>query len=255
MKLGVNIDHVAVLRQARQVNDPDILNAMYVAVSAGADQITIHLREDRRHIDDIDTQNIINLCPIPVNLECATAIIDIVVDLRPHRATLVPEKREELTTEGGLNLNSPELVSSINAMNRANIDVSLFIDPNLDDIKAAKHLGVNTIELHTGSFANAYLMAYSNISKTKFSIKSIENQDAKELLKIEFNRLKTAAKFAKNLGLKVAAGHGLNYQNVGLIAGILEIFELNIGQSIIARSVFTGLNQAIKDMKRLINEA
>lgn len=255
MKLGVNIDHVAVLRQARQVNDPDILNAMYVAVSAGADQITIHLREDRRHIDDIDTQNIINLCLIPVNLECATAITDIVVELRPHRATLVPEKREELTTEGGLNLNSPELVSSINAMNRANIDVSLFIDPNLDDIKAAKHLGVNTIELHTGSFANAYLMAYSNISKTKFSIKSIENQDAKELLKIEFNRLKTAAKFAKNLGLKVAAGHGLNYQNVGLVAGISEIFELNIGQSIIARSVFTGLNQAIKDMKRLINEA
>lgn len=255
MKLGVNIDHVAVLRQARQVNDPDILNAMYVAVSAGADQITIHLREDRRHIDDIDTQNIINLCSIPVNLECATAITDIVVELRPHRATLVPEKREELTTEGGLNLNSPELVSSINAMNRANIDVSLFIDPNLDDIKAAKYLGVNTIELHTGSFANAYLMAYSNISKTKFSIKSIENQDAKELLKIEFNRLKTAAKFAKNLGLKVAAGHGLNYQNVGLIAGISEIFELNIGQSIIARSVFTGLNQAIKDMKRLINEA
>lgn len=255
MKLGVNIDHVAVLRQARQVNDPDILNAMYVAVSAGADQITIHLREDRRHIDDIDTQNIINLCPIPVNLECATAITDIVVDLLPHRATLVPEKREELTTEGGLNLNSPELVSSINAMNSANIDVSLFIDPNLDDIKAAKHLGVNTIELHTGSFANAYLMAYSNISKTKFSIKSIENQDAKELLKIEFNRLKTAAKFAKNLGLKVAAGHGLNYQNVGLIAGISEIFELNIGQSIIARSVFMGLNQAIKDMKRLINEA
>lgn len=252
MKLGVNIDHVAVLREARRVNDPNILNAMFTAINAGADQITIHLREDRRHIDDTDTINIINLCTIPVNLECATAITDIVLELSPHRATIVPERREELTTEGGLNLASPELPSTIAAMNEAGIDVSLFIDPNSDDIIAAKELGANTIELHTGSFANAYLMAYSNIPKTKFSIKSLEHTNAKEALEFELDRLKKAAKFAKNLGLNVAAGHGLNYQNVGLIADIPEIFELNIGQSIIARSIFTGLSQAIKDMKELI---
>ena len=255
MKLGVNIDHIAILREARKVNDPDILNAMYVATLAGADQITIHLREDRRHIDDIDAKNIIRLSSIAVNLECATAITDIVLELGPNRATIVPEKRQELTTEGGLNLSSAELPSSIKAMLEANIEVSLFIDPNLDDIKAAKDLGVSTIELHTGNFANAYLMAFSNLSKTKFSIKSLEKQNIKEIFEIELNRLKSAAKFAKNLGLNVAAGHGLNYQNVGYIAKIPEIFELNIGQSIVARSVFTGLNQAIKDMKRLINEA
>ncbi|MCR8679721.1 MULTISPECIES: pyridoxine 5'-phosphate synthase [Campylobacter] len=255
MKLGVNIDHIAILRQARQVNDPDILNAMYLAIGARADQITIHLREDRRHIDDIDAKNIINFCSIPVNLECATAITDIVLSLRPNRATIVPEKRQELTTEGGLNLSSPELPSAIKAMMGANIDVSLFIDPNLDDIKAAKELGVSTIELHTGSFANAYLMAFSNISKTKFSIKSLENMDIKEALEAELDRIRVGAKFAKNIGLKVAAGHGLNYQNVGLMAKIPEIFELNIGQSIVARSVFVGLDQAIKEMKRLIDEA
>ncbi|WP_096021983.1 pyridoxine 5'-phosphate synthase [Campylobacter lanienae] len=255
MKLGVNIDHIAILREARKVNDPDILNAMYVATLAGADQITIHLREDRRHIDDIDAKNIMRLSSIAVNLECATAITDIVLELGPNRATIVPEKRQELTTEGGLNLSSAELPSSIKAMLEANIEVSLFIDPNLDDIKAAKELGVSTIELHTGNFANAYLMAFSNLSKTKFSIKSLEKQNIKEIFEIELNRLKSAAKFAKNLGLNVAAGHGLNYQNVGYIAKIPEIFELNIGQSIVARSVFTGLNQAIKDMKRLINEA
>ena len=135
MKLGVNIDHIAILREARKVNDPDILNAMYVATLAGADQITIHLREDRRHIDDIDAKNIIRLSSIAVNLECATAITDIVLELGPNRATIVPEKRQELTTEGGLNLSSAELPSSIKAILEANIEVSLFIDPNLDDIK------------------------------------------------------------------------------------------------------------------------
>lgn len=256
MKLGVNIDHIAVLREARAVNDPDILEALFTAVSAGADQITIHLREDRRHINEIDTQNIIKFSHIPVNLECSISseIIDIVCNLKPHRATLVPENRAELTTEGGLNLNSTKLPKAIKKLNQNGIKVSLFIDPDPKIVQKSAELGVDCVELHTGAYANTFLMLNSNLTHTKYLIKdlNLSKFELEKLLNKELDRIKKAAKLGANLKLKVAAGHGLNYQNVDLIAKIPEIFELNIGQSIVARSVFVGLRQAILDMKKLI---
>ncbi len=262
MKLGVNIDHIAVLREARRVNDPDILQALFTAIKAGADQITIHLREDRRHINDIDAQNIVSLSHIPVNLECSssTEIIKIICDLKPNRATLVPEKRAELTTEGGLDLiaSSASIKQAITDLKSAGIEVSLFIDPDEAMIRAAKELNADAIELHTGAFANIFLALNSNINHTPHALNELKNLSKSELenrLNSELNRLKTAAKISADLGLKTAAGHGLNYQNVGLIAQIKEIKELNIGQSIIAKSVFSGLNGAIKQMKEAIKNA
>ncbi|WP_172201191.1 pyridoxine 5'-phosphate synthase [Campylobacter sp. RM16188] len=252
MLLGVNIDHIAVLREARRVNDPDILQACFSACMAGADQITIHLREDRRHINETDTQNIITHSKIPVNLECSMdkIIIDLAIKLKPARATLVPEKRQELTTEGGLNLQSPNLQEVIKTLNENDIEVSLFIDPNQEDIMLAHELGAQWIELHTGAYANTFLMLNSNLSHSKDSIKELQKskKELREILEFELSRIKQSAKEAKYLGLKVAAGHGLNYQNVKFIAEIPEISELNIGQSIIARSVFVGLETAIKEM-------
>lgn len=252
MLLGVNIDHIAVLREARRVNDPDILQACFSACMAGADQITIHLREDRRHINETDTQNIITHSKIPVNLECSIdkSIIELVIKLKPARATLVPEKRQELTTEGGLNLQSPNLQEVIKTLNENDIEVSLFIDPKQEDIMLAHELGAQWIELHTGAYANTFLMLNSNLSHSKDSIKELQKskKELRENLEFELSRIKQSAKEAKYLGLKVAAGHGLNYQNVKFIAEIPEISELNIGQSIIARSVFVGLETAIKEM-------
>ena len=256
MLLGVNIDHIAVLREARKVNDPDVLAASFETYLAGADQITIHLREDRRHINEIDVKNIIAHSKIPINLECSINpdIINLVVDLNPARATLVPEKREELTTEGGLNLNSPNLEKTINKLREKDMEVSLFIDPYEESVQLAQELGAKWVELHTGSYANAYLMLNSNLSKTAHSINELKKSrsELNEILNLELNRLKEAAKFADYLGLKVAAGHGLNYQNVKEIVKISEICELNIGQSIVARSVFVGLRQAIKEMIKCI---
>ncbi|WP_169940724.1 pyridoxine 5'-phosphate synthase [Campylobacter sp. RM15925] len=252
MLLGVNIDHIAVLREARRVNDPDILQACFSACMAGADQITIHLREDRRHINETDAQNIITHSKIPVNLECSMdkSIIELVIKLKPARATLVPEKRQELTTEGGLNLQSPNLQEVIKTLNENDIEVSLFIDPSQEDIILAHELGAQWIELHTGAYANTFLMLNSNLSHSKDSIKELQKskKELREILEFELSRIKQSAKEAKYLGLKVAAGHGLNYQNVKFIAEIPEISELNIGQSIIARSVFVGLETAIKEM-------
>lgn len=256
MLLGVNIDHIAVLREARRVNDPDILQACFSACMAGADQITIHLREDRRHINETDAQNIITHSKIPVNLECSMdkSIIDLIIKLKPARATLVPEKRQELTTEGGLNLQSPILQEVIKTLNENDIEVSLFIDPKQEDIMLAHELGAQWIELHTGAYANTFLMLNSNLSHSKDSIKELQKskKELREILEFELSRIKQSAKEAKYLGLKVAAGHGLNYQNVKFIAEIPEISELNIGQSIIARSVFVGLETAIKEMMACI---
>lgn len=256
MKLGVNIDHICVLRAARGVNDPDIIQAMFGAIKAGAEQITIHLREDRRHIDDDDAKRIKMLCKVPLNIECSIdeKIIKIIADIAPQRATLVPEKREELTTEGGLNTSAKGLKKAVESLKKSEVEVSLFIEPDLEAIKVAKELECEYIELHTGRFANIYLMLNSNLSQSKYSIKELELPRAqlKDLLKAECERLKTAAIYAKSLGLEVAAGHGLNYQNTALIASIAQISELNIGQSIIARSTITGLETAVKEMKELI---
>ena len=256
MLLGVNIDHIAVLREARQVNDPDILMGMYAAIIGGADQITTHLREDRRHINENDVKDIINHSRVPVNLECSIneEIIDFVCKFRPHRATLVPEKREELTTEGGLNLSTAGLENVINRLKNEGIKVSLFIDTSRENIDIASELAVDCIELHTGTYANIFNMLNSNIALTKYSIKNYEKsrEDLQNLLKDELANIKHLAAYAKGLGLKVAAGHGLNYQNVVSLTKNSEIFELNIGQSIIARAIFVGMKTAVYEMKELI---
>ncbi|MBL0707620.1 MAG: pyridoxine 5'-phosphate synthase [Sulfurimonas sp.] len=257
MKLGVNIDHVAVLREARKVNDPDILNALYVACASGAEQITIHLREDRRHIKDIDAKNIMQFSQLPVNLECSInrEILDIVSELKPHRATLVPEKREEVTTEGGLDVFSfkSEIASAIKKLHSSSIPVSLFVDPSLEAIKASKELGAEMVELHTGSFANIFAMLNSSLSHSNHSIKELElsRSELERRVELSLEDIKNAAIYAKKLGLEVAAGHGLNYHNVSYMMEIKEITELNIGQSIVAKSIFCGLSDAIKEMKEL----
>ncbi|MFK2822936.1 pyridoxine 5'-phosphate synthase [Arcobacter sp. YIC-80] len=258
MLLGVNIDHIAVLREARKINDPNPLDAVSICKLSGADQITIHLREDRRHIHDNDAKVICEQSALPVNLECAIDedIIDIICKLKPARATLVPEKREEVTTEGGLDLKGSykKLESAIKKLHKNEIEVSLFIDPTKEAIELSKKLEVEWIELHTGSFANIYAMLNTNLSTTHHSIKQLElsKEDLKQKLSLSIKEIKKAVKFAEKNDLKVAAGHGLNYQNVTLISEIKGIKELNIGQSIIARSVFTGLKDAIIEMKNLI---
>lgn len=258
MLLGVNIDHIAVLREARKINDPNPLDALSICKLAGANQITIHLREDRRHIHDNDAIAIIQQSSLPVNLECSInpEIIDIVCKLKPARATLVPENRNEVTTEGGLDVkgNFEKLQKVIDKLHENEIEVSLFIDPNEEIIELSSQLEVEWVELHTGTFANVYAMLHSNLSSTHHSIKELElsKEELKNKLTKAIKEIETSSKLAKKLNLKIAAGHGLNYQNVTLISKIPEIEELNIGQSIIARSVFTGLNQAIIDMREII---
>ena len=260
MLLGVNIDHIAVLREARQINDPNPLDALGVCKLAGADQITIHLREDRRHMQDSDTQNIIKLSQLPVNLECSIndEMIEIACKNKPHRVTLVPENREEVTTEGGLDLenNYKQIQKAIKKLHKNEIEVSLFIDPNKKIIELSKKLGVEWVELHTGTFANIYAMLNSGLNKTHHSIKELElsREQLSTKLQNSLSEIKSSSKLAKRVGLRVAAGHGLNYQNVNYMTNIKEIEELNIGQSIIARSVFVGLKEAIIDMKELINK-
>ena len=257
MTLGVNIDHVAVLREARRVNDPDIVQALYVACESGADQITIHLREDRRHIQDSDVKNVIALSKLPVNLECAIDkdILNIVCDMKPHRATLVPEKREEVTTEGGLDVFNyhKELEYAIELLHDSIIPVSLFVDPTVAAMDMSKNLGAEMVELHTGLFANLFAMLNSNLSLSNHSVKELEfpRYELSDRLESSLEQIKISAAHANKIGLEVAAGHGLNYHNVHEMMKIEEIIELNIGQSIIARSVFTGLSEAVKEMKRL----
>lgn len=258
MFLGVNIDHVAVLREARKVDDPNLLEAALIA-SKYADQITIHTREDRRHANENDLAELLRYAKIPINLECSVAeeMIKMACSMRPARVTLVPEKRAELTTEGGLNLKLDKLEEAIKRLQRVGIEVSLFIDANEEDISRAKLLNTDFIELHTGHFANIYNALYSNILKTPYALKELDKSKAglKKDLEDELLRLKNSAQLAKSLNLGVAAGHGLNYKNVKLITQIKEITELNIGQSIIARAVFVGLEKAILQMRALIDEA
>ena len=257
MKLGVNIDHVAVLREARRVNDPEILQALFVACGNGADQITIHLREDRRHIQDVDAKNIMQNSSVPVNLECSINrnILDIVCNLRPHRATLVPEKREEVTTEGGLDVfgYEEEIRYAIEQLHDSIIPVSLFVDPTLLAMEKSRELGAEMVELHTGTFANLFAMLNSSLPYSNHAVKELKlpRYELSERLEKSIEDIKHAAKHAKKIGLEVAAGHGLNYHNVHEMMKIEEIIELNIGQSIIARSVFSGLADAVKEMKRL----
>ncbi len=260
MLLGVNIDHIAVLREARKINDPDPLDAVSLVKIAGADQITIHLREDRRHINDIDALRIIENSQLPINLECAIdpEIIDTVIEMNPSRITLVPEKREEVTTEGGLDLikNFQAIDDISKRLKEANIELSVFIDPNMFQIKMAKSLKADWIELHTGSYSNIYAMLFSNLKNSNHSIKELDlpRDELHVELQNSIKELEDSTKLANEIGLKVAAGHGLNYQNVKTIANIDGIIELNIGQSIIARSVFTGFESAVCEMIKLCNK-
>lgn len=258
MLLGVNIDHIATLREARKIHDPNPLEAVFILQNAGASQITLHLREDRRHIHEEDVVNICANSPLPINLECACSpeIIDLVCSIRPHRITLVPEKREEITTEGGLNLFAPNLPQVIAKLKSHEIGISLFIDPTQEAVLESKKLGVDAIELHTGEWANLHLMAYSNLPRTHNTILSLKQNPLalQTQLKHALEKLNSCASLASDVGLKVYAGHGLNYQNVIPIAQIPHITELNIGHSIISRSIFIGLFEATKEMLRLIQK-
>ncbi len=257
VKLGVNIDHIATLREARKINEPDPIEAIFAVKNAGAHQITIHLREDRRHINDFDVRRIIESAPLPVNVESSTnsEIIEYLVAQKPHTVTLVPENRAEITTEGGLKLGE-NLRPTIEKLRDFGIKVSLFIDAKIADIECAKSLGADAIELHTGKFANLYLAKHTNLNRTPNRIEISQGanlaRDLEQSLNDSLKELRDSAKKAKQLGLEVFAGHGLNYQNVREILNISEITELNIGHSIVARAVFVGLERAIKEMLDLI---
>ncbi|EQA3555694.1 pyridoxine 5'-phosphate synthase [Campylobacter upsaliensis] len=256
MLLGFNIDHIAVLREARRVNDPDVLEAVFLSANF-CDQITLHVREDRRHTQEFDLENLTRFCKIPINLECSNAeeMIKIALKYKPNRVTIVPEKREELTTEGGLNLANDKLKTNIELLHKANIEVSLFINPSLKDVERSKELEADFIELHTGHFANLYNALFSNITKTPYKVLDMDKKALELGLKEELARLELCAKKGANLGLKIAAGHGLNYKNTKELLFIKEICELNIGQSIVARAVFIGLERALLEMRTLLNES
>jgi len=235
--LGVNIDHVATLRQARRARYPDPLYAALAAEEAGADSITLHLREDRRHIQDRDVFALREALQTRMNLEMAVTdeMIRVAQKVLPQDVCLVPESRQEITTEGGLDVlgQSARIGDAVKALGASGIRVSLFIDPDPAQIEASQRAGAPVIELHTGTYADSIGAARAR----------------------EFERLCAAAKFADRLGLVVNAGHGLNYHNVEPIAAIPEIVELNIGHSIVARAIVDGLAKAVRDMKEIMRSA
>jgi pyridoxine 5-phosphate synthase len=237
IELGINIDHVATVRQARRAPYPDPVHAALLAEQAGADNITLHLREDRRHIQDRDVHALRPLLQTRMNLEMGMTpeMLEIAAGVRPQDCCLVPEKRQEITTEGGLEVagDLERVTAAVKKLSAAGIRVALFIAPDLAQIEAAKRSGAPVIELHTGTYAEATGSAQAR----------------------ELERLASAAKRAANLGLEVHAGHGLTYHNVGPVAAIGEIVELNIGHCIIGRAIFTGLQSAVADMKALMLRA
>jgi pyridoxine 5-phosphate synthase len=234
LRLGVNIDHVATVRQARRGAHPDPVEAALACVEGGADSIVCHLREDRRHIQDRDVARLIRAMPVPVNLEmsAASSVVAAALRCRPAQITLVPERREELTTEGGLDVRHHAVRTRrlIRRFHERDIPVSLFIDAAADQVRAAAASGARIIELHTGDYANTV---------------GARRQRA-------LGRLRDAATLARDLGLSVAGGHGLDYDNVRAVAHIQEIEELNIGFSIVSRAMFVGLESAVRRMRRLL---
>lgn len=234
-KLGVNIDHIATIRQARRTIEPDPLFAMMLCEQAGCHGITMHLREDRRHIQDNDVREVRRRIRTRLNLEMALVdeMVQFALEINPHAVCLVPENRAEVTTEGGLAVsgNENKMEKNIQDLLSAGIEVSLFIDPDKREVDAAKKLGVSHIELHTGNFANA---------------KSVKEQN------IQFKRIQEMSEYAIKSGLIVNAGHGLTYHNVSRLAALKTINEFNIGHSIVSRAVFTGLKEAVNDMLRLL---
>ncbi|GMV04790.1 MAG: pyridoxine 5'-phosphate synthase [Gemmatimonadota bacterium] len=238
MRLYVNIDHVATVRQARRTDEPDPVRAAVLVELGGADGITVHLREDRRHIQDRDVRLLMETARTGVNLELAASseILELACAWKPMQATLVPEKRQEITTEGGLDVSEgsrPALAAALERLGAVGVRTSLFIDPDEEAIRASADLGAVAVELHTGEYANT---------------RGGERME-------QLARLNRAASLARKLDLDVHAGHGLTYENVTPVAAIPELEELNIGHSIIARSVFTGLEVAVREMATLIRRA
>jgi pyridoxine 5-phosphate synthase len=235
MILGVNIDHVATLRNARGGVEPSVLDAARICEKCGVSSITTHLREDRRHIKDEDVDAISKFIKTDLNLEMAVTdeMLDVALKLKPHSVCLVPEKRQEVTTEGGLDVagQQDKMNEFVLKLVNAGIIVSMFIDPDEKQVEASKKCGAQFIEMHTGAYANAF---------------SSEKEEE------EFLKLKKSAKYAQELGLKVNAGHGLNYQNVKRMHEIDGLYELNIGHSIISRAIFVGLEKAVIEMRDLI---
>jgi pyridoxine 5-phosphate synthase len=235
--LGVNVDHVATVRQARGTDYPSVMEAALLALEGGADAITVHLREDRRHIQDEDVRSLCGHDDLRVNFEMAVTpeMLAIAVGLSPSDACLVPEKREELTTEGGLDVvsNAAAIEEAVGRLREAGIRVSLFIDPDRDQLQAACDVGAPVVELHTGAYADA----------------AGSEQEA------EFERLREACLFGHGLGLQINAGHGLNLDNVQPIARLPYMTELNIGHAIVARALFVGMKEAVAEMRRAIRGA
>ncbi len=235
VKLGVNIDHVATVREARKTVEPEPVAAAVLAELGGADGITIHLRADRRHIKDRDLKLLRQVVKTRLNLEMAATegMIKIALEVKPDQVTLVPEKPNEVTTEGGLDVegNLEHISQAVERLKKGGITVSIFIDPDPVQVKAAKEAGADFIEIHTGLYADA---------------------TTEKERKAEYKKIVEAAQLAQNLGLRVNAGHGLNYRNVQPIASIPGIEELNIGHSIVARAVLVGMERAVREMKELL---
>lgn len=239
MRLYINIDHVATVRQARRTDEPDPVRAAVLAELGGADGITVHLREDRRHIQDRDVDLLMRTARTPINLELAVTdgILELAEAWRPHQATLVPEKRQEVTTEGGLDVGGSAAGDIRNALERlhaAGIRTSLFIDPEPEVVRRSADLGPTAVELHTGEYANA--------------------RDAHVIME-QIERLRAATELARELGLAVHAGHGLTYENVMPVAAIPGCEELNIGHSVVSRSVLVGIERSVREMKELLLRA
>ena len=239
VRLGINIDHVATLRNARGGETPKVIKAAKVVEKSGADLITVHVREDRRHINEKDLKNILETVNIPVNLEIAanSEMVDIATNYNPKFVCFVPENRKEITTEGGLDVvkNFKELNKTLKSFLETDINVSIFIDPDKEQVRAVNDLGIRTVEFHTGSYANAFIKN-KNIDK-------------------EFKKIEENVIFAKEKGINCHAGHGLTFENVAKIARLPDIIELNIGHFIIADSIFNGLQNSILKMRNIITEA
>ncbi len=240
MRFYVNVDHVATVREARRTDEPDPVRAAMLVELAGADGITVHLREDRRHVSERDVRVLLETVRTGLNLELAAAtdVLDIACELRPMQATLVPESREEVTTEGGLALGEPGVRAvtgeAVERLSAAGIRTSLFVDPDEKTLEISADLGVTAVELHTGEYANAA---------------DAEERDT------QLARLRAATETAVGLGLAVHAGHGLTYENVTPVAAIASIEELNIGHSIVSRAILVGMERAVREMGGLIREA
>ena len=239
MRLYINVDHVATVRQARGTDEPDPVRAAVLAELGGADGITVHLREDRRHIQDRDVELLLGTARTPVNLELAVTadVLDLAVSWRPYQATLVPERRQEITTEGGLEVSehtSDQIARALERLHDAGVRTSLFIDPEADAIRSSAALGPTAVEFHTGEYANA----------------ASASERARQV-----ERLGQATELARELGLAVHAGHGLTYENVAPVAAIAGCEELNIGHSVVSRAVLVGIERAVREMKEIMRRA